>query len=200
MSENKLLFLKNEITNNNGFKKTRGFKPQEETDELEEPRSITPLRKLRLRTANAQFFTEKRQRDDQRTIENLETIDLLQIRFYTTFNVDLQKKFLQRYGLSVVEYSDFNRTVLFEVVSRIQFRTFSDHLQEMVSSPDGESYEGKPYNLLALVHNFHFFTSSSRLQTTSTYGLLMCLISSVNGAYTRQKRSLFQYLEARKPI
>ncbi len=125
MPSNKHVFLINEKSNNPHFKRQRGWTPKKD-DEPEtppEPKFIKDFQKERLRADNISFYSQRKLRNETRQIEFPRYIDLVRIYFHTTFNSDLNKKFEQKYGLSPVSYSDYNKTVVFEIINEQLFRT-----------------------------------------------------------------------------
>jgi hypothetical protein len=195
MAENKHHYLRNQQDQNEGFKKTRGFKKIDSLDEEEESsKTIAAFQKERLRSDNLLFYAQRKVRRERKTISIPENIDLIRIYFFTVFNLDLQKKFFDQYGLSVLEYSYFNKTVLFEIINEDLFQLFVKHLEMAYESPDNTSYEGQPYSLIALINHFEFFTSRKRFGSFTEQGSLLCLISSVNKNAITQKQILLTYL------
>ena len=150
MPNNPIRRLVNEQVNKDGFRKTRGRTEVEDAQD-EEPKIIRDFQKERLRTANALYFTQRRNRLERKTIELPSSVDLIEIHFYTRFNTDLQKKFQRQYGLDVISYKNFNKTVVFEVISQDLFATFVHHVSLVVDSPDDEPYQGKEFSLIALI-------------------------------------------------
>lgn len=195
MPSNEHKYLKNEPKTNEGFKKQRGRAPKEEKpEEAPLPKTISTTQKDKLRVSNALLFGERRQRRTEKTIEPQINIELVRIYFFTVFNLDLQKKFLQRYGLSAVEYTDYNKTVLFEITNEEQFKVFLEHIRQVVASAPDEPYEGKSYNLVALIFNYEFLTDRNRLGAISEKGFLISLVSSVQRDASIQRGRLFGWL------
>lgn len=195
MANNPHKYLRNEQGKNHGFKKQRGFSnPKVEDEDEPLPPVIKPFQKDKLRLSTALLYRQRRIRREEKTLNIPVNIDLIRIHFFTVFGLDLQKKFLEKYGLSVVEYTAFNKTVLFELTNETQFGLFVGHIQQVVESPDNDSYEGKAYNLIALINNFEFITDKHRLGAISEKGFLISLISSVNQGSVTQKQLLFAFL------
>jgi hypothetical protein len=166
MAQNKHLYLKNEVTANDGFKKTRNMQSND-SDEPETEVSKFPnqAQQDRLRRANAIFYTERKQRNEHRTIAVPAVIDIIVIKFYKVFSDDLKKEFYKRYGIIVSYYEDFNRTISFETTDSALFLVFIQHLELFYSSDLTETYHGKPYNLIALIHDFRFLTGRRRIKS-----------------------------------
>jgi hypothetical protein len=194
MTENRHHYLRNEQNQNDGFKKTRGFKQPDQPDDDEElPKTIAAFQKERLRNDNLLFYSQRKRRE-RKTINIPGNIDFIRIYFYAVFNLDLQKKFFAKYGLVVVEYNHFNKTVLFELTNEEQFQTFVRHLEMAYESPDNTSYEGQPYNLIALISHFEFFNTRKRLGSFTEQGSLLVLTSSTNKNASLQKQILLAHL------
>lgn len=200
MAENFHKFLKNVPKQNDGFKKKRGWAPKEEEPEEVPPKLIQDFQKDRLRRANALVYSQRKLRREEKTIEIPATIDFIKIHFFSEFNLDLQKKFLQRYGLSVVEYSNFNKSVLLEVVDESLFMAFSEHVQLAYDSSDTDSYEGKPYNLIALIFNFEFLTDKDRIGKVTESGFLISLVSSTLAVSRTQRELMLRFLGERTEV
>jgi hypothetical protein len=203
---NRHVFLNNDKSNNPKFNRQRnvggGKKNQSDNeDEIEtnEPKIIQDFQKDRLRTNNVSFYAKRKTRNSNRTIEFPDYIDLIKIKFYCIFNNNspgykLKEEFYNRYGLFPIEYKDFNKTVVFEVSDNERFNNFKRHLKIIIESPSGASYENKEYNLIALIHEFEFIDSRSRVFTFNENGVLLNLISSSNPIYNIQKNALFEFL------
>jgi hypothetical protein len=194
MALNRIVYLANPSSDNEGFRKQRGWTPKPEDEEDESPKRIHAVHQQRLRSSNVSFFVNRRQRNSERTLELPAVIDLIQMHFYAIFNFSLRKIFFQRYGLSAIEYSYFNKTVLFEIVNEANFQLLINHIAQFYEAAEGESYEGKEFNLIALIHDFKFITTQRRIEILPERGAMISLISSSEKSQ-RQRRRLFEYLE-----
>src|SRR4051812_23439472 len=105
MAGNKHVFLINEKANNPKFNRQRGRKPNdnEQPEEPPQPKFIKDFQKERLRNDHANFYTQRKSRNESRAIQFPKVIDLVRIHFYAVFNHDLNKKFNERYGVNPVE-------------------------------------------------------------------------------------------------
>ncbi|GAA0526684.1 S8 family peptidase [Chitinophaga japonensis] len=197
---NKHLYLRNETGRNDGFNKSRNVQSTSNDDqELEPSRTPSQTQQDRLRRAHAIFYTERKQRNDQRQ-RNLNVpaiIDLVFIRFYKIFNDSLKKEFYKKYGLLVSSYEDFNKSVLFEIADTELFKTFISHVELFYDSPLTETYQGKEYNLIALINDFKFFSSKRRIKSYSTEVSSLSLIPPQNRAANDIYTSLLTYLRDR---
>lgn len=150
------LFLRNQATSSEKFKKNRGFgtKPQEE----EEEKNYTP-QKDRLKADNRIFNIDKRNRHNKRTLVVPEYIDQVRIHFFKVFNHSLRKEFINKYGLQVLSFFDFNKTVLFAIDNEELFKVFQEHLELYYNSSDDQPFQGQEYNLIVLISHFEFINS-----------------------------------------
>ncbi len=197
MTKNKHLYLKNESKRNDGFKKTRNVQSDSKSEEeIELSKLPTPRHQARLKRALSSFYTDRKARNERRTIEVPSTIELLKIQFYDVFNNDLRNKFSEKYGLQVSSYENFNKTVLFEIAETSRFKTFVKHLELFFQSPNNKTYHGKEYNLIALIHNFSFLSSRRRILSYKgnllSFGLITPQTEAANSIY----KSFTKYLKS----
>lgn len=185
MPHNPILFLANEQAQKDGFKKKR-YVPPPDQEEIEEPKAVRDFQKEKLRKDNALFFFQRKARLEQKSLNLPSIVDLIEIHFFIVFNADLQKKFFKEYGLEIVSYRNFNKSVLFEIADSKAFQEFLNHVTAVVESSDGESYQGKPYSLIALINNFEFYSTKSRIDVLSGEGCLVSLLPSISDSVTRQ--------------
>lgn len=196
MPNNKHVFLINERSDNPNFNRKRGRKPDDKQEEEipPQPKFIKDFQKENFRNDNVNFYSQRKLRNESRTIRFPKSIDLVRIFFYTVFNSDLNKKFEQRYGLSPIEYSHFNKTVVFEIINETLFVNFEKHIKQVIESPDETPYDNKPFNLIALILKFEFIGSRHRLITSKETGILLTFISSSNAVSATQKETLLNFL------
>lgn len=203
MADNKHVYLRNEVRKNDGFKKTRNVQgDNNDEQEVETSKFPNPSQQDRLRRANAILFTERKVRNEKRTINVPATIELIIIRFYKTVNESLRKAFYEKYGILVSSFEDFNKTVLFEIVDQTAFRRFINHLELFYESVETETYQGKDYNLIALIHDFRFLSSARRIKSTAGGLSTLSLISAAQKqAEESIRESLIVHLiEKNKPL
>jgi hypothetical protein len=202
MADNKHVFLRNEVSKNEGFKKTRNVQgDNNDEQEVESSKFPNSSQQDRLRRANAILFTERKVRNEKRTIEVPATIELIIIRFYKTFNESLRKAFYEKYGLLVSSYEDFNKTVLFEIIDQQAFKRFLNHLELFYESAETETYQGKDYSLIALIHDFRFLSSARRIKSNAGGLSSLSLIPARDQAANNIYQSLQGYLrEKDKPV
>lgn len=190
--KNRHVFLRNTTSTNPTFNRSRNVSKTEERQE-EEPRSIQPFQKDRLRNYYSSFVSERESRNSNRTIVFPDVIDILEIEFHVIFNEDLQKKFYSKYGLGIIEFGAFNRSVVFEVLDRTLFAVFEAHVTQIINAPDATVYENEPFALIALVYTLKFI--NQRAFTDEHEGLLINLLSSSNTVSVTQKSTLLNYME-----
>jgi subtilisin family serine protease len=188
---NKHFYLNNSKNNSSSFNRRRNPGKTKDNDQ-ESIKKIKRTTIKGLRSSYGSFNTQKKIRDERRSIDLPIHIDLIKIRFFTTFNSDLKKKFFEKYSLNPIEYTDFNKTVLFEIEDQLEFQLFREHIQLIIRSNDDLEYSGKDYNLLALVLEFSFY--NDRLKTRETGGIIMSLIPPSKAA-DAQKKLLKKFLE-----
>lgn len=198
MPDNKHVFLINDKADNPKFKRKRGRKDNEDDEPIipPQPKFIKDFQKERFRTDNITFYAQHKLRKETRQITFPKYIDLVRIYFHTIFNADLIKKFEERYGLSPVSFSHYNKTVVFEIIDEKLFLNFEKHIVQVIESPDETPYDNQPFNLIALILKFEFIGSNYRLLTSREKGVLLTLISSSNIVYTEQKETLLKFLES----
>lgn len=204
---NRHVFLNNDKSKSPKFNRQRnvggGKKVQNENIESNEPKVIQEFQKERLRLFNADFYSKRKIRNENRTIEFPNYIDLIKIKFYNVFSneinnnykLKLKDEFYKRYGLFPIECKDFNKTVVFEVVDDILFENFKKHLRAIIGSSNGTTYQNKEYNLIALIYEFEFVDNIARLGNLNEEDVLLNLISSSNQVYNLQKNTLFGFLD-----
>ncbi|MCH8534855.1 MAG: S8 family peptidase [Flavobacteriaceae bacterium] len=174
---NKHVYLNNKKNKKNGFNRKRGFsKPEAESEEEKIEPVIPKFRIDGFRTDYANFNQAYENRYAKRTIEFPSYIDLVEIRFFSVFSLDLKNKFYTKYGLLPVSYSDFNKTVRFEIDDDLLFQNFKNDLEYIISYDDELKYSGKRYNLIALIYKFSFI--DKRKRTTDTSSLIISTIQS----------------------
>ncbi len=202
---NRHVFLNNDKSDAPKFSRQRNVgsaqKDKFQDQESNEPKVIQQFQKERLQVSSTNFYDKKKSRQERRIITFPEYIDLIIIKFYTVFNdktvganTSLKKEFYSRYGLYPIEYKDFNRTVVFEVIDIVLFENFKRHIDIIINSPENTSYTNKDYNLLALILDFEFVDSNIRLNNIHDDDILINFISSSNYAFPLQMNALISLL------
>jgi hypothetical protein len=174
----KHVYLNNRKSQQSGFNRKRGFGKQEaDEEEVKVEPSIKSFQVANLRGYYNEFNSSYQSRYANRTIEFPNYIDLIEIHFFTTFNKDLKNKFFSNYGVLPVFYSDFNKTVSFEIVDQTRFQNFKSDIEHIISF-DGEDvpYSGEEHNLIALIYKFKFI--DKRRVTNETSDIVISTIQS----------------------
>ena len=202
MALNRHIYLRNNPGTNDGFKKSRFVKiDASDEPELETSKLPNPAQQDRLRRANAIFYTERKQRIEKRTIEVPGTIEVVIIKFFKVFNSSLNKEFYAKYGMLVSALEDFNKTVYFEISDLESFKIFVKHLELFYESSPNETYQGKEYNLIALINDFRFLSGKRRIKSYSAEASCISLLSPLSKLSVVISDSLISYLETKqKPI
>lgn len=190
--KNRFVVLQNKKGTNIGFLKHRDVS---ESTKKKKEGIINETQKLNLRKDNSVFFDLQIKRQKERTIQFPKTIDLIQINFFKVFDLSLQKKFLILYSLIPLEYTNFNKSVLFEIENPETFKKFSQHINLVVNSKEGTEYQNTEFNLIALIYSFSFFDSKSRIQSEDKNILLTLINTSSSEVYKPQKEILFSILK-----
>ncbi|MCE9539126.1 MAG: S8 family peptidase [Bacteroidetes bacterium] len=187
------LYLTNPKDLASGFKKQRNVVGNNNPEEDEEELAKLPnsAHQTRLREAYLSFISERRVRQQERPIQVPENIDLLTIHFYKRFGFDLQKKFIQEYGLSVISYENFNRSVLFAIDNLKLFEKFKEHIQKFYTSPVNITWQRTDYYLMPLIHNLEFHTTKRIIQSTNKQQTQFSLID----LYDKKSQSIFETLK-----
>ena len=193
MPLNKIVYLANRKTDTEGFKKQRNAGLKDTADE--QPKTVHPSSQDRMRSASIQYIESFNEREGNRTIPTIDPVEIIQINFYVVFSRDLVRKFYERYGLGVLEYTDFNRTVLLEVLDYRLFNNFQNHVKLFYDARQGSTYEGMSFNLIALIHDYRLLTARHRIQTLTEGAQSITLVSSSNSLIIRQRKRLLSYLE-----
>lgn len=198
---NRHIILNNPKSKHPKFNRKRNIKGQIKNDtEIEiidnNPKVIDEYQKENLRKYKRLYIDSINNRYKKRKIHFSNYIDLIEIQFYIIFNYELKNKFLVKYGIIPIEYKDFNKTVIFEIIDNNLFKYFKNDINKIIKSPIGSSYKNEDYNKLSLIYKFAYFDSRSRILTYNNDGILINLIESFNESYYEQKESLFNYLNA----
>jgi len=198
--KNKIVFLKNEKSQKIGFDRQRNVaggkkRTDEQAEEDALPKYIKEHQKKRLRTNKLNFYGVRKRRNLNRTIELPFSLDLIKIQFFKIFDAKLNRDFSVKYGLSPIEYLDFNKTVIFQIDNKEAFKNFTGHIDQVIDSSVNTNYKNAEYNLIALIYRFEFFDSRKRIFTYKGNGILISFISTfLEKLYSSQKRFLFDVL------
>ncbi len=192
MMKNRIIYLNNGSAQKIGFKRQRNVN-REETENTH--RTISEAKKYHFRIFKESFLAARLARERNRSLDLPRTIDFIKIYFYKSFDNNLHRLFLTKYGITPVEYTDFNRTVLFQIEEEDKFKIFLQHLQTIIDSAVETTYQNAEYNLLVLIERFSFYTSQDRVNTSDNNGLSLSLVAThLTEFYTGQKEILFAKL------
>jgi len=190
--DNKHVYLNNRKNQQSGFNRKRGFSQEAPQEEKEEP-TIKQFQVANLRNYYDAYTQSYSSRYTNRTIEFPTYIDLIEIRFFPIFNKDLKNKFFQKYGLLPVSYSDFNRTVVFEVFNKNSFEAFKSDIEFIISLDEDVPYSGEDHNLIATIYKFSFI--DKRTNTNEEDAIILSTIQSASIEIANiQKERLKQFL------
>lgn len=190
---NRIIYLNNESAQKIGFNRQRNVNT-EQTENTD--RTISEAKKHYFRTYKESFLVQRTERETNRSLQLPYTVDFIKIHFYKSFDNDLHKLFLTKYGITPVEYTDFNRTVLFQIEEEEKLIIFLQHLQTIIDSVPETTYHNTEFNLFALMERFSFYTTHDRVDTLDHEGLVVSLISThLVEFYKSQKEILFANLE-----
>ncbi|WP_253270109.1 hypothetical protein [Prevotella sp. HJM029] len=142
------LFLKNEFGTCPEFKRTRGRNNEEETSG--EVKNYHQQREKLLR-CRAEFERAMENRHNLRSQEiNVDHFDMLSINFLKIADSALIKEYCEVYGLSELNYSNMNQTVLFAIADVNRFNNvFITQINSFSAEDNDESTEYKPLTLIA---------------------------------------------------
>lgn len=189
---NKHVYLNNQKNQQSGFNRRRGFSPDIPEKTTDEP-TIKQFQVTNLRNYYDGFVQSYQNRYNNRTIQFPNYIDLIEIRFFPIFNKDLRNKFFQKYGLLPISYSDFNRTVVFEVVEQNSFDVFKSDIEFIISQDEDVPYSGEDHNLVATILKFRFI--NKRSETNEEEAIILSTIQSASIEIANlQKERLKQFL------
>lgn len=92
-----------------------------------------------------------------------------------------------------ISYSDFNRTVVFEVVERNSFNVFKADIEFIISLDEDVPYSGEDFNIIATIYKFRFI--DKRIETNDEEAIILSTIQSTSIEIANlQKERLKQFL------
>lgn len=151
------LFLKNEFGISRTFQQTRGRDHAEESSEEEKNycRQRENFHRCRIK-----FDQALKKRHNSRTTNiSVEHFDVLSIDFLKIADRALVEQYCRIYGLSDLNYSNMNQTVLFAVSDEERFNeVFMTQVDSFVAEENNASTEYKPLTLMA---GFRYWGSDS---------------------------------------
>lgn len=151
------LFLKNEFGICLKFNRTRGRDDEEETSE-DEKNYCQQREKLHRCRINFEQALEERHSLRRQDVVS-EHFDMLSIDFLKIADSTLTRQYCQVYGLSELNYSNMNQTVLFAIVDEDRFNdVFITQIDSFSTEENNDSTEYKPLTLMA---GFSYWDSDS---------------------------------------
>ena len=151
------LFLRNEFGVCLEFNRTRGRNDEEETSE---GRKHYRQQREKLHNCCLSFEQALGNRHALRAQDlEVEHFDMLSIDFLKIADRTLTDKYCEVYGLSHLNYSNMNQTVLFAIADEARFNSvFIPQINSFTAEENDESTE---YKLLTLMANFSYWDSNS---------------------------------------
>lgn len=151
------LFLKNEFGTCLEFNHTRGRDDNEET--LEDEKNYSHQRE-NFHRCRIEFDQALENRHSSRMEDiSVEHFDVLSIDFLKIADRTLVEQYCRVYGLSALNYSNMNQTVLFAISDEERFNeVFMTQVDSFVAEENNVSTEYKPLTMMA---DFHYWSSDS---------------------------------------
>lgn len=161
------LFLKNEFGTCLLFNRTRG-RNNEEEDSSEDEKNYRKQRE-NLHRCRVDFEQALETRHRLRTPDvPVEHFDMLSIDFLKIADFSLIKHYCQVYGLSALNYSNMNQTVLFAIVDYKRFNdVFINQIDSFAVEDDNANTKFRPLTLMA---GFNYWSSDSMKSSYVTNG------------------------------
>lgn len=151
------LFLKNEFGISRIFNRTRGRDDNEET--LEDGKNYSHQRES-FHRCRIEFDQALENRHSSRMEDiPVEHFDVLSIDFLKIADRSLVEKYCRIYGLSDLNYSNMNQTVLFAISDEERFNEV--FMTQVDSFAAEENNIGTEYKTLTLMAGFHYWSSDS---------------------------------------
>lgn len=151
------LFLRNEFGTCLEFNRTRGRDEEEETSE---DRKDYRQQREKLHRCRIDFEQALEKRHGLR-VKNIaiEHFDMLSVDFLKIADDTLIKQYCQVYGLSELNYTNMNQTVLFAIADENRFNdVFMNQVDSFSAEANSDSTE---YKLLTLMADFSYWNSDS---------------------------------------
>ena len=151
------LFLKNEFGICRIFNRTRG---RDDEEEISENGKNYCKQRENFHCCRMNFEQALENRHNSRT-ENIsvEHFDVLSIDFLKIADIALVEQYCRVYGLSELNYSNMNQTVLFAISDEERFNeVFMTQVDSFVAEENNSDTEYKPLTLMA---GFHYWSSDS---------------------------------------
>lgn len=190
------LFLKNPVGTKN-YVNTNRYVPQEEdSEDDDEYIRDHSFQKNILRDNLSAFRSSRAYRREHRTLEIPHHLEYIEIRFLTHFN-NAANYYNRTFGLDPINYSDFNKTVLFYIENQVLFQNFIRLIEQFYNSPSDENPDNQEYHVVTLIYSFEFL-SSNKIKKLPVGRVIISLTNIKNGARARDwediERRLLEYI------
>lgn len=191
------LFLKNEFGTSPIFNRTRGRGSE---DEISEDEKNYCQQRENFHRCRIEFDRDLEYRHSSRTANILiEHFDVLSIDFLKIADRTLVELYCRDYGLSDLNYSNMNQTVLFAISDEMLFNdVFMTQVDSFVEEGNNASTE---YKQLTLMANFHYWSSNSMkpfvFTDSEAHNVLLELVESspkIVSKYNNMVKALEKYL------
>lgn len=184
------VYLRNEFGHNNSFGKSRGFS-QKNNESIEELNKNYIPQKERLAHDYARYFTERQYRKERRSLELSHNFDHVSISFFKAFDYELERTFLNDFGMSVVELTNFNQNGIFRIDNEMKFALFLDNVNAFTKSTKNEV--PSECKIITTILDFHCL-STNRIKNGVVEGGLYLLKLASDIKYESLKGELTEYL------
>ncbi|MEX2595989.1 MAG: S8 family peptidase [Salibacteraceae bacterium] len=140
-----------------------GFGGQEDRAE-EEPDYLPMVDTFRGSLARLNTDLTNRRQERNEALQIPAHIDYIQIRFQDQFNIkDYYQFYYNEFGLEGVNFSHFNREVLFAVVDQDKFATFLQDIQNFILKESGENEQAEYRGKVKFIRDFKLLTTKDIL-------------------------------------
>lgn len=160
------LFLRNEFGICREFNRTRGRDNEEETSE---DRKNYRQQREKLHRCRLDFERALENRHELRAQDiAVEHFDMLSIDFLKIADSTLTTKYCEDYGLSELNYSNMNQTILFAIADETRFNdVFIPHVNSFSAEDNNKNTD---YEILTLMDGFSYWNSDSMKPFDITHG------------------------------
>lgn len=172
------LLLLNPSGEKHHFDASRAFKPSSIN---QKPASAYTAQKVILSEAFENFEKESLRRNQRRTINVAQHLDYIRIDFFVVFNDNdkfkNRNRFLKRFGLAPVIYSNFNQTVTFAITDLDKFATFVNLLEQFINSRTDVHPSNTDYSIITIIKDFVFLSRERIVQEGAEGDVFISLIN-----------------------
>ena len=149
-------FLKNPVGESLIFHLDRGQDNQDKDNDLGATKYRHQKDKLFANLNN--YHADLRRRHESRTLRIQYHYDYIKIDFLKILDKNFAKEFEKTYGVKVVNYTNFNQTVLFAIVDTDRFKeNFEEQINKYYASPNDTV--PPECRVLTTIQEFHYLTS-----------------------------------------